>query len=257
MYLLGGKNAIQMTMLPAISFFYLYSYVNFKKMKKAPFVAIALAILSIFISASGTGIVIALICTSFLFFPKKIAPNFYTYLLGYAALFFSIVIYRLQERLFGDFIENVLHKNLTFTNRTIIWDFVLNVLKGNWMVGLGRGNNIISENNFFGVNETHNGILEIIMYTGFVGLVIFVIILLLVAQNLNQNRNNTISRILAFSVFAYMIIGLSESVFFKEQFWVLITLACCIKEIINQVGDTESVPVLKWSRVVKKWYVSR
>ncbi|MGF9775894.1 O-antigen ligase family protein [Priestia aryabhattai] len=239
-YLLGGKNAISLTLLPTIPLIYLYSYTIYHRLKLFPLIVILICIISTYLSESGTGIVVSLLTIIFVLFPKKLLPSFYTYLLAYFITFFSIVIFRLQEILFGDFIVDVLHKDMTFTGRTYIWDLVLNALKNSWFLGLGRGNSFIS-NNFINLSETHNGILEVLMFSGIMGCLLFSLILLIVGKKLFLKRKHIFSKILSFSIFTYLIIGLTESVFYKIEFWILLIISYNIENIIKHADDNKLI----------------
>ncbi|MFK4310809.1 O-antigen ligase [Bacillus sp. RC242] len=172
----------------------------------------------------------------FIFLPIKVFPTFKTYLYIYIVIFFTIIVFRLQELLFGDFIINVLHKDMTFTGRTYIWNVVLNVIKKSWILGFGRGNDIISYY-FFNLNETHNAVLEILMYSGLLGILFFLIILFVVGNKLSINKDHIISKILSFSIFAYMILGLTESVFYKKEFWILLFISYSVG---NKIKSTDT-----------------
>ncbi|MED0960076.1 MULTISPECIES: O-antigen ligase family protein [Bacillus] len=236
-YLLGGKNAITMTVLPAIPIIFIYSYIMYKKLKIFPLIVILISIASIYLSESGTGIVVAIVTALFLVVHKRYFPSLKTYLLIYVILFFAIIVFRLQELLFEDFIINVLHKDLTFTGRTYVWDLILNTIGGSYFIGFGRGNNIINQH-FINLHEAHNGLLEILMYSGILGISFFMVILIIVAKNLGYFKNHVISKVLSFSIFAYMIIGLTESVFYKNEFWMLIVISYGISNIIKCI-ETE------------------
>ncbi|MED1556524.1 O-antigen ligase family protein [Bacillus paramycoides] len=236
-YLLGGKNAITMTVLLAIPIIFIYSYIMYKKLKIFPLIVILISIASIYLSESGTGIVVAIVTVLFLVVHKRYFPSLKTYLLIYVILFFAIIVFRLQELLFGDFIINVLHKDLTFTGRTYVWDLILNTIGDSYFIGFGRGNNIINQH-FINLHEAHNGLLEILMYSGILGISFFVVILIIVAKNLGYFKNHVISKVLSFSIFAYMIIGLTESVFYKNEFWMLIVISYGISNIIKCI-ETE------------------
>ncbi|MDO6630528.1 O-antigen ligase family protein [Bacillus thuringiensis] len=236
-YLLGGKNAITMTVLPAIPIIFIYSYIMYKKLKIFPLIVILISITSIYLSASGTGIVVAILAALFLIVHKRYSPSLKAYLFIYFILFFTIIVFRLQELLFGDFIINVLHKDLTFTGRTYVWDLILNIIGDSYLIGFGRGNNIINQH-FINLYEAHNGLLEILMYSGILGIFFFVIILILVAKKLGGFKNHVISKFLSFSIFVYMIVGLTESVFYKNGFWMLIVISYGINNIIKCI-ETE------------------
>lgn len=232
-YLLGGKNSVAITALPTIPIVYIYSYFIHEKLKIIPLLLILISIISIYISESGTGIVIALLSILFVFAPKRFFPSFFSYFFIYVVTFLSIVIFRLQEVFLGNFIVNVLHKDITLTGRTYIWDWVISYIKQSWLLGYGRGNDIVNTH-FTNLYEAHNGILEILLFTGVLGLFFFFLILLLVGQKLSMNRRHIFSKLLAFSIFCYLIIGLTESVYNSTEFWMLLVISFGIGGIIKQ-----------------------
>lgn len=237
-YFLGGKNALSLAVLPAVPIIFLYSNIMHKKLKALHILMILICAVSLYVSESGTAIVISFLIVLFILFPKKYFPSFTTYLCFYIFIFLAIVIFRLQDILFGSFITNVLHKDMTFTGRVDIWDLVLDLLKESWLIGYGRGNTLIAQYNGF-VNETHNAVLEIMMFSGVLGIVFFLILLLLVNQNLKLSKNHIFSKILSFSVFAYMVIGLTESVFYKKEFWILLIISYGIVRFQSPVQSTK------------------
>lgn len=234
-YLLGGKNAISHELFPAIPLFYLYSYSTYNKLKPIPLILILISAVSFYLSGSGTATILALLTFLFIFLPKKVSPNLNIYLILYTIAFFALVIFRLQN-LFANFITFVLKKDLTFTGRTFIWDRVLDGLHGSWILGLGRESKIVEEY-FYPVSATHNGVLQVLVYSGIIGLILFTVTLLIIVKKLKKYRKNPISKILSFSIFSYLVIGLTESVFFQFEFWLLLVLAYDIERIINQNND--------------------
>lgn len=231
-YLIGGKNALAMTLLPAISMILIYSYITHKKIRTVPLITILIGIASIFLTGSGTGVIVAILLTLFLFGWKKQLPSLKNYMVIYLIMFFAIVIFRLQDVLFGSFITNTLNKTITFTGRTYIWDFVLSVIGDSWLLGFGRGTNLVNQY-FPHVSEAHNGFLEVLLYSGVLGITFFVVILLKVAKNLAVFKKHIISQVLSFSVFAYMVLGLAESVFYKKEFWILLVISYGISNLIK------------------------
>ncbi len=80
-------------------------------------------------AGSGTGIVVSLFVIFFMLMPRFSHPSLKTYLFIYIISFIVIVILRLHDILLGDFIVNVLEKDVTFTGRTRIWDVVIEKIK--------------------------------------------------------------------------------------------------------------------------------
>lgn len=237
-YFLGGKNALQMIILPSIFIIYLYSYKVYNRLKFIPFFVILIGIVSMYISESGTGITLAIITMCYLFAYKKINLKAKSYLFISISIFITIVIFRLHEVLFGNFIVNVLGKDITLTGRTYIWDLILKNIKEFWLIGLGRGNTFIFDNFYLGVNETHNGFLEILLYSGILGLIVFITILLVIMNRLDSYYS-VYSKILSFGIFSYMIVGLSESVFYKIELWILFIMSYNVPYILEKIKISE------------------
>lgn len=234
-YLLGGTNNIVMTIIPAIAVIYMYSYFRFGKLKISPAVIILLGVLSVYLTESATGKIVVSLFVIFITFHKVFLPSFKVNLLIYCTLFFIIVILRLHEKVFGELIVRFLDKDLTFTHRTYIWDLLLEKLSDSWLLGIGRGNSVINDH-FIILYEEHNMILQLAVYSGVVGIILFLAILLLIGKKLDLNKDDIFSRILSFSIFSYLIVGLMESVFMKKEFWLLLALAYAVNRIIKQVS---------------------
>lgn len=232
-YFLGGKNAISTVVLPAFTVIFLYTYYVYDKYKFIPIVLSIICVITLYITGSGTGIVISICAGAFFLLYKKVNISFNTYFLVYIILYLLIVVLRLQEILFGDFINNVLQKDMTFTGRTGIWDIMMQNIDQFWFLGLGKGNNFIF-NYTNQLSETHNGFLEIILSSGFLGLIMFILLLLVVGKQLTLYRKHIFSKILSFSIFAYLIIGLTESVLEKPLFWIILVVSYNIGNLIKQ-----------------------
>jgi O-antigen ligase len=243
-YLLGGKNKLQFTLLPSILIFYMYSHFKYGKLKVMPILLILISITSLFLSESSTSIIVAILALLFLIIPKKFIPSLKTSIFIYVAIFFMLVIYRIQESNFiSNIVSNIFHKNTTLSGRTLIWDYTVQGIKENWFLGYGRGNNYIS-NRFITTPETHNGILEIMNFNGVVGLIIATIIMFVVAKRLNSCKDHLFSKTLSFFISLFMIIGLSESAFHHLWFWFFIVIAYNIPSIISEFDSTNTESIM-------------
>ncbi|MED0654835.1 hypothetical protein P4S88_12340 [Anoxybacillus geothermalis] len=229
-FFLGGKNSVQLTTIMCIGIIAVYSYYFHQKLKILYFSLIIIGIISMFLSQSGTGIVLSLLLLSYLFVRIPVTLN--RFLLFYLILFFSIVIFRAHEVLFGDFLINYLHKDLTFTGRTLIWDYVLDILPNSWLLGFGRGSSLIS-NSFDNLYETHNGVLEILMSSGYLGIIFFTLIIFMIGNKLDKSKND-ISKALTMTIMGLLILGLTESIFFKNEFWIILTMSYGVNNFINK-----------------------
>lgn len=234
MYFIGGKNQLAMTIVLIIPIIYMYSYTRYNKMKTFHLIIILIGILSTYIAGSGTGVVISILSAIFILLPIKKHLSYDIYLMIYVFSFFSIVIFRMQELFLSDFIVNYLGKDLTFTNRTFIWDVVIQKFSDSWFLGFGRGNTLISDSlPYLNVNEAHNGFLQIALETGLLGIISIVLIILTARNQIKLNNSHSFSHVLSFSIFAFMLIGLTESAFHRKEFWILLILACNLDQIIK------------------------
>ena len=121
-----------------------------------------------------------------------------------------MVIFRLQN-IFSFLIVNILKKDLTFSNRTYIWDYIINYIKSKPIFGYGIQESSIRYNisNVYQAYHAHNLILELLYRGGFVLLIIFVYMVYLTVRKLKNNDNN-LSRFFMWSMFVYAIMLLTE-----------------------------------------------
>lgn len=126
--------------------------------------------ISIMLIWAATGLMGIALCLVFLlFFYQKRGQrlfNFVTAMLVSFGLFYGVVVFRLQD-LFAFFIEGVLHKGLSFTGRTDIWDealrlFLLSPLLGYGYTASGKVYRLV-KNKYY---HAHNAFLEILVEGG-------------------------------------------------------------------------------------------
>ena len=100
---------------------------------------------------------------------------------------------------FWGFVDNsIFHKDfLTVTGRTIIWEHIFNLLKGNPLdlifgLGHGTGQKIFQTYNasYFSVKSAHNGVIEIFLRYGLLGAIIYVGVLGLIVFSLIKHLRN-------------------------------------------------------------------
>lgn len=235
-WFLGFKNIHILYILPAILFSYLNDYLKDKNSSLKTKTLIFVSTISIVKVWSATGLVGLFLILLFSLFQKKIVTSMLfslkNYIIFTLSAFFGVVILRIQN-LFKYFIVDVLKKDLTFTGRVYIWDYVLRYIARKPILGYG-----FEKANFRYLKGTnphsyhaHNVILELVYKTGFVGLTIIILIFKDCYTKLNEFRLDRISKLLSFWMFIYMVITLTEAYDF-ELFFYIFTLASNIKNII-------------------------
>lgn len=215
-FLFGGKNQMQMFFLPAIFCNYALSIVKYGKIKVSYLFFIILDIITIIMCGSTTGILAIMLFLFLINFRKLIKINIYIYII---ILIIALVLifnteYILKFNFLKYIIVDVLHKDLTFTARTKIWNYIFPYIMKN-PIGYGYGNELV-EREFLNLSECHNMFLELLTIGGIPLLILFS---LLVFKLLNKNPNKNTNALLIIC-FSFFVIGLSESVQFHLQFWV-------------------------------------
>ena len=132
-------------------------------------------------------------------------------MITYLVAFFSIVIFRIQQA-FSFIIKDVLHKNLTFTGRTYIWDKGLKFIKDRLIIGYGKEASSIRTQKFhnkFAVN-CHNNILEELYQGGILLLIAYVYMLFVAFKRLFNYRKEKIAQLIGWFLFVLFIMSLME-----------------------------------------------
>jgi O-antigen ligase len=114
--------------------------------------------------------------------------NYWTYLVLYVFAFFAIVIYRLQDYI-SFLIEDILQRSITFTGRTLIWDYYIARIAEKPFMGHGY----LREDYY----NPHNHTLGLLFYGGAVLLVIFIFLLVIPGKKLMKNKSNQMSGIVS------------------------------------------------------------
>ena len=138
----------------------------------------ALSILMVWAATGLMGLAVALIFLLFFYQCRgQRLFNFDTSLLVGFGSFFGIVLFRLQN-LFAFFIEGVLHKGLSFTGRTDIWDKAIALFLDSPFLGYGIAQSgkvyRISKGKYY---HAHNAILEVLVEGGVFAAMAFVMML--------------------------------------------------------------------------------
>lgn len=241
-FFLGRRNHIAFTI---ILYFLVSNQFNLLSQGKHKILVTVLnicAIFSLIIAGSSTGLVISALLIIFYLVPFK-KPKLGLYFFVFLVSFYSIVIIRIQESKLAFFVQEYLNRGVTFTGRTYVWDFVIEELKDSLIFGVGRGSNVIGEY-FHTINEAHNGLLAIALDSGIIGLSIFFILILYLSYKLSKCKHD-FSSVTSFAVFLFLICSLTENTFLLEEFWIVITFAFNIHNIIKENSSFSHEEVIK------------
>ena len=236
-WFLGFKNNHIVFIVPALAASIINSYYTYNKLTFRNYFLLIISAISMLIVNSSTsliGIATIILLLLYLQINKKTKIiNIYNFIGCYVSLFFGFVIFRLQE-VFKYFIVNVLGKNVTFTGRIYIWDYVMDFIRAKPLLGYGVENANIRYLKTVGVQSyhAHNEILEMIYKSGFIGLLITIYIYYIAIKELYKFKNNKISKIFSIFIFAYSIMMLTEAYSF-ENIFIFLTIGYNIKYFIK------------------------
>lgn len=185
------------------------------------------------------GLVIFYAIFIFLNITKRKYVNWYIPFLTSSIIFnVSIVFFRIQER-FAYIIQQIFHKNLTFTGRTLIWDSALDKIADSKMIGHGFYNNGKFAYYRGIVWQAHNQILQIFYETGYIGLIAFIFILISCSKKLNNYKSEYCSKVVIAGIIGISIMMISEILSIYVYFFLLVIIAFNINMLIR--GDKNEI----------------
>ncbi len=168
---------------------------------------------------------------------RKLASVFqFRYLsLAYVVAFFLLVIIRIQN-LFSFLIVDVLHKDLTFTHRTEMWDIAFSHIQNNWLLGEGVPREVGHiwfpyYNHYF---PGHNIFIEIMLISGILGLGSFLLIMFFIGKKNGSVKKHPWASLTSMLLFCFFVVMLMEAYNTIPAFWIVLTIAYFLPNCIKQ-----------------------
>lgn len=242
-------NLLAPVLMIAILISMINAYVNNRKMKVRYLITIIISSITIILIWPATAvaalfITLALIITNLIIKESYKILNIKINMIIYVSIFLGFTVFQIQNK-FSFIIEGILGKSLTFSGRTIIWNHFFDLLKKSKMLML-IGNGIQAENviyvSDFGQNiHLHNQIFNIILESGVIGLILFLIIIVKSSSKLYKYRNRKIAQILSAIMMGYLLIMLMEISRNPTIFICVLSLANSIKYLdTNQIKSNNA-----------------
>lgn len=150
-------------------------------------------------------------------------------LVAYPALNIGVVVFRIHE--YADFlIEAVLHRNLTLTSRTYIWDTALELIKQSpiWGYGVAATSNIfhvvvdrIDAPDIDRWYSGHNQYIQMLYESGIVSLLILMLLIIYGVKKINKFMSNSDASLTLTIIFSLLIVMMAEAPGWDSIFTVL------------------------------------
>jgi hypothetical protein len=225
-WIVGHRNIIFTVQYMWILFMGLYYKTSNRNYTKMFVFQILITLLIGIYSWNATLLVcICILFVLYMFLGKYFSIWHYTFM--YLFIDLGIVFFRIQD-IFATFFLNVLKRNATFSTRTAIWDIYIDEYINGSLLNLLFGN--------FGVTHSianaHNMLLDLLCYSGAVGLFLFSVLYILSANSLQKIKNNDLSRFISMILFVVLINSITMS--FYLQPLLVMFLAYKSRYLINK-----------------------
>ena len=236
-YFLGNDNTSTINLVLGALFILLKDYYLYRRMTPISIIDIIMVTVSYIITWSATGLVgvaIMLLFILCLYKKNKLNKifNAKTYLIIAIFAFIAIVIFRLQNY-FEYIIVGVLKKDLTFSQRTFIWDNCLNYIQKKPIFGLGV-QEFSARLEKIGIYHAHCTLLNVLLEGGVLGLIFYLNIFVQIIKRLNKYKSSEICNILSIGICIYFICGIVEVFQDSQMLYIFIVLSYYIKYFMSE-----------------------
>jgi O-antigen ligase len=135
-------------------------------------------------------------------------------------------------------IVGILHKNMTLTNRTKIWTACLELFKTSPIIGKGYiiSDQFIELTGVRGGTQPHNQVLSLLVYSGIVGLAIYLCLLYCVSKKTDQDWSS-LSKITFLYIIANLILGIVSMNIFGEWHYAVYIVLYYLNSLDRQKYD--------------------
>ena len=210
-YLLGSRNVMMRTIFPGICFSIIRSKIETNKLSIRTIIVMIVAGVSLVLVWSATALVAYfLFCFFIVLFQKKGTPKWFTVKTCYLlviVIFIAIVVLQLQN-LFSFIIVDILHKDTTFTGRTILWVAGMYTIARSPFVGYGLESlETIAAKlyKYTQYDSCHNFILDILYQNGIIGFALLLVLFISTEKKVDQCLSEKYKTIFTLFIFAYAI----------------------------------------------------
>lgn len=237
MYFFGIRTTFTLYVVFMIMITMYDSYLQKKKLFAIKtWFAILLGLAQILIQWVATGIVcivLFLLCVYYFLIIKTSMHKHFAFILTCIGITLNyLIVYFNIQNYFSFLIENILHKTLSLHDRTYIWEVVLAKIARSPVWGYGTMYERVKW--YSRILLAHNLWLQIMLAGGIVLTVSFIVLLLLIAKNIDRIDDLKIKSICIASIGVILALSITEVVYTTYMFWIILTIlseAYLIKKI--------------------------
>lgn len=134
------------------------------------------------------------------------------YVFLYMILEIGIVFFRIQN-FFSFIIVNILHRNLSFTGRTNLWDYYIHQFVEENIINKLIGNLGVTEM----TTNSHNMFLGLLSFTGIIGAFLYFSLLFLSIKKLRSNKKTDYAKFISILIFCFLINSLAMEFYLQPM----------------------------------------
>ncbi|MFR8088296.1 MAG: O-antigen ligase family protein [Lachnospirales bacterium] len=236
-WILGYYNVHIFIILPWLIIFFICSIKRNGKLKWSAILVGVICLIGIFVAGSKTSSIALLVFLVAIIISVKIGkislPGVAVVFVVSMSISYLIVILQIQTY-FADFIQNTLHRDLTFTGRTVIWDAALEAFFDSPILGNGMLVYMPASSDWT-TTQAHNAFLNILANGGIIGLALFVLMFALVAQKMFQIGKHSYKEVIYGGMIAYGIVFITEMPSLQHMLVMILYLGYHLDEIIAEM----------------------
>lgn len=240
-YLLGGDTVFILWLLPAVCISVLYILFTRKYLRAS--LLIAVCIVTLLKTSCATAVVAfmgmtAVLLIGLLLYRKHKIWLFPLLIISLMANMFVLFVYTGGSFPILDFfIEKVLGKSVTFTERTVIWEEAMRMIREKPFIGHGFRPQIAVSNSFAdSFQHSHNQILQQLNAGGIIGLLLFVIFHIELCRRVDKSDHSCARLLMVAAVFAISITYITESYKKFFRFYLVFFIAYHVGELLKNAG---------------------
>ena len=240
-YILGYYSVTILWMLPAVCVAGLYMYINKKYLRGALLILASIALIIMLWCATITVAFLGMfgvLILGYLLLKFDKAKNFkipawLLLLLAILGNAFVLFVYTGgQFPLIYFFIEKILGKSTTFTDRTTIWANAIRMIKESPIIGHGYRPEVLGNDGIMYIHA-HNQLLQQLNARGIICLILFMILHIVLVIRIDKQENNFARIIALASCFGVWITYMTEAYKKVFRFIIVFFLAYHLHDLLN------------------------
>lgn len=192
-FFLGGDNTSIRLYLASILFYFLNNYIKTRKVKIPILPLLNLLVFSVLRDIGGGKVCFLVVFIGILYlrFAKTIPQRVIRYIMIFNIVLFLILVVFNKMSIFSFFIVDILNRNLTLTDRTVIWEVTINQIIRKPIFGYGFIDGLKFQQMLHGITgiNAHNTYLMILFNGGVIALSLFIYIFILASKRFDSKKH--------------------------------------------------------------------